>query len=473
MIDMRGLVGRTTSCWSRWTRCATTWPPSCAAPAARRTWRAVLPGGAWERRHTPGELHLRRAPRVLRRVPADPDGAGSAPAAVRRPVPRQRDDRRRHLGLRRARRRHRAGRRRLPHGLRRRRRLLQPALRRWAACCPACSPRATGRPSSASPTRARSRPSSTVDRARRPAPAAAVPVPQRLGAAPAQPPLPARAPPRTAGPATRPRWRTSTATSAACSPALPRRGRPCLVIVCSDHGTAYGEDGHIGHRVGPRGRVDGAVRRVRPHAGRSGRDDASSTARRTRATSTPTRTRRRTARCGRARPLRDVWARERRDALFLYLHVPFCEMRCGFCNLFTRANPRPTQVDGATCASCGGRPTRSRDAIGPARFAAGGDRRRHADLPDRGRARRELLEVVTAMTGRRRPCRCRSRPRRRPRPPTGWPCSPRHGVHRVSIGVQSFLDAEAHAAGRPQRRAEVEAALAAIRAAASRCSTST
>ena len=28
------------------------------------------------------------------------------------------------------------------------------------------------------------------------------------------------------------------------------RGRPCFTIVCSDHGTAYGEDGHIGHRVG-------------------------------------------------------------------------------------------------------------------------------------------------------------------------------------------------------------------------------
>lgn len=26
------------------------------------------------------------------------------------------------------------------------------------------------------------------------------------------------------------------------------RGRPCLVIACSDHGTAYGEDGHTGHR---------------------------------------------------------------------------------------------------------------------------------------------------------------------------------------------------------------------------------
>ncbi|WP_033337526.1 STM4013/SEN3800 family hydrolase [Catenuloplanes japonicus] len=27
------------------------------------------------------------------------------------------------------------------------------------------------------------------------------------------------------------------------------RGRPCRVIVCSDHGTLYGEDGNVGHRV--------------------------------------------------------------------------------------------------------------------------------------------------------------------------------------------------------------------------------
>ncbi|MCW2917289.1 MAG: hypothetical protein JWN52_5357 [Actinomycetia bacterium] len=26
--------------------------------------------------------------------------------------------------------------------------------------------------------------------------------------------------------------------------------RPCFVIICSDHGTAYGEDGHTGHRIG-------------------------------------------------------------------------------------------------------------------------------------------------------------------------------------------------------------------------------
>lgn len=34
--------------------------------------------------------------------------------------------------------------------------------------------------------------------------------------------------------------------------------------------------------------------------------------------------------------LRTLWADEPKDALSLYLHVPFCEVRCGFCNLFTR-----------------------------------------------------------------------------------------------------------------------------------------
>lgn len=32
--------------------------------------------------------------------------------------------------------------------------------------------------------------------------------------------------------------------------ALMSARRPCLVIICSDHGTAYGEDGYVGHRIG-------------------------------------------------------------------------------------------------------------------------------------------------------------------------------------------------------------------------------
>jgi len=31
--------------------------------------------------------------------------------------------------------------------------------------------------------------------------------------------------------------------------ALLKKG-PCFSIICSDHGTAYGEDGHWGHRNG-------------------------------------------------------------------------------------------------------------------------------------------------------------------------------------------------------------------------------
>ena len=38
-------------------------------------------------------------------------------------------------------------------------------------------------------------------------------------------------------------------------------------------------------------------------------------------------------------PLEQVWSGEDTRALFLYVHVPFCEMRCGFCNLFTAAGP--------------------------------------------------------------------------------------------------------------------------------------
>lgn len=38
--------------------------------------------------------------------------------------------------------------------------------------------------------------------------------------------------------------------------------------------------------------------------------------------------------------LKAAWAQEDRTNLFAYLHIPFCEMRCGFCNLFTIANPK-------------------------------------------------------------------------------------------------------------------------------------
>lgn len=38
--------------------------------------------------------------------------------------------------------------------------------------------------------------------------------------------------------------------------------------------------------------------------------------------------------------VKDLWKEENKENLFFYLHIPFCEMRCGFCNLFTIANPK-------------------------------------------------------------------------------------------------------------------------------------
>ena len=37
--------------------------------------------------------------------------------------------------------------------------------------------------------------------------------------------------------------------------------------------------------------------------------------------------------------LADAWQFEDKQNLFLYVHLPFCEMRCGFCNLFTTVQP--------------------------------------------------------------------------------------------------------------------------------------
>ncbi|MBO4160341.1 STM4012 family radical SAM protein [Micromonospora sp. MMS20-R2-23] len=169
----------------------------------------------------------------------------------------------------------------------------------------------------------------------------------------------------------------------------------------------------------------------------------------------------------RPRPLlADVWRAEARDALFLYVHLPFCEMRCGFCNLFTRANAPQEQVT-AYLRQLRRQAERVADALGDdagyARVAFGGGTPTYLTADELT----DLFDIVTGTSGARLPG-----------VPLGVETSPAtatperlavlaaHGVHRVSIGVQSFLDVEARAAGRPQRRAEVETALGAIRAAA-------
>ncbi|MFB6841570.1 STM4012 family radical SAM protein [Streptomyces sp. NPDC056361] len=160
-----------------------------------------------------------------------------------------------------------------------------------------------------------------------------------------------------------------------------------------------------------------------------------------------------------------LWADEPKDALSLYAHIPFCEVRCGFCNLFTRvgapdglttryldaldrqaAAVREALGDGgpvrfATAAFGGGTPT----------FLTAGELERLCDIAEKRmgvdlRAVPLSVETSPATATADRLALLAER-----------------GATRLSIGVQSFVEAEARAAVRPQRRADVEAALGRIR----------
>lgn len=162
--------------------------------------------------------------------------------------------------------------------------------------------------------------------------------------------------------------------------------------------------------------------------------------------------------------LAPLWAEERRDALFLYLHVPFCEMRCGFCNLFTQAQPRgdlPRQYLEALRRQA----ERVRTALGLARFAraaVGGGTPTFLDV--RGLAALfAIMAEVFGVDGRRVPVSVETSPGTAD--PEKLALLREVGVQRVSIGVQSFVEAENRAAARPQPTAEVVTALERLRAA--------
>ncbi|WP_308169687.1 STM4012 family radical SAM protein [Acrocarpospora catenulata] len=165
-------------------------------------------------------------------------------------------------------------------------------------------------------------------------------------------------------------------------------------------------------------------------------------------------------------PLREVWADERTDALFLYLHVPFCEMRCGFCNLFTRTGA-PAELVAAYLDALQRQADVVRQALPSAtRFAAaaiGGGTPTYLEAAELARLL-DLAERTLGVDFSATPLGIETSPATAT--PDRLAVLADRGTRRVSIGVQSFVDTEARAALRPQRRADVETALAAIRAAA-------
>jgi oxygen-independent coproporphyrinogen III oxidase len=162
--------------------------------------------------------------------------------------------------------------------------------------------------------------------------------------------------------------------------------------------------------------------------------------------------------------LRDVWANEARDALFLYIHIPFCEMRCGFCNLFTTVNA-PQSLERSYLQTLKRQALRVREALGDAkfsRFAIGGGTPTYlepSDLEQLFVMAQNIYGIDLAVT------------------PTSVETSPatatadrlevlkKYGVERVSIGVQSFIESEVHSVGRTQDNAQVFEAFKTIRSA--------
>jgi oxygen-independent coproporphyrinogen-3 oxidase len=162
-------------------------------------------------------------------------------------------------------------------------------------------------------------------------------------------------------------------------------------------------------------------------------------------------------------PLAEVWRHERTDALFLYVHVPFCEMRCGFCNLFTQARPPVELVDGYLAAlerQAGVvRAVLPRAAI--ARWAIGGGTPTFL-TPGQLERLFGVLAGIWGLEPRFVPGSVETSPATADEARLG--ILKERGVSRVSVGVQSFREAEARALGRPQQRAAVYAALDRLRA---------
>ncbi|KHD07597.1 coproporphyrinogen III oxidase [Candidatus Thiomargarita nelsonii] len=158
--------------------------------------------------------------------------------------------------------------------------------------------------------------------------------------------------------------------------------------------------------------------------------------------------------------LHEVWATENRNALFLYIHIPFCEMRCGFCNLLTLARPTndfyPRYLDALKRQS-----EQVSEFLGEysfARLAIGGGTPTFLDES----ALATVLDIAQKTLGAENI-------------PSSVEVSPEtatvsklsllaeRSIDRISIGIQSFIDAENRTIRRRQNIKTVTQALENIR----------
>ena len=151
--------------------------------------------------------------------------------------------------------------------------------------------------------------------------------------------------------------------------------------------------------------------------------------------------------------LKDAWKDENKEALFLYLHIPFCEMRCGFCNLFTMTLPEKSIVEAYLDQLEKEAEKSFEDLNSPSfsRIAVGGGTPSFLNEEELNRFFGILSDSLKVN-----------------RVPFSFETSPttlskdklqmlkEKGVSRISMGIQSVIDQETKNLGRPQKISEVE-----------------
>ncbi|PYY30764.1 STM4012 family radical SAM protein [Paenibacillus illinoisensis] len=157
-------------------------------------------------------------------------------------------------------------------------------------------------------------------------------------------------------------------------------------------------------------------------------------------------------------PLRRLWERENTDTYFLYMHIPFCAARCGFCNLFTlpdrRDDTHERYVDALERQAKQWAPLTSRRPY--SRFAIGGGTPTLLNEVQLNR----LFDIAENVMGLD-PAHASISIETSPDTVTEEKLAllKERSVDRVSMGIQSFIEAEAAAIYRPQKPQEVERAL--------------
>lgn len=161
-------------------------------------------------------------------------------------------------------------------------------------------------------------------------------------------------------------------------------------------------------------------------------------------------------------PLRTAWQTEDRRNLFLYVHLPFCEMRCGFCNLFTASQPSDALVE-STLAAIDRQSRVVANAIQPEKvvqIAFGGGTPTYLNADE--------LQRVLCVIKRDWPIEAARLPFSVEVSPATVTLEKLHllrdfGVSRISMGVQSFIDRDLNQLGRPQSNQQVELAIERIK----------